>query len=280
MTIIDCQVHAYERNHPGRPWAGTLPGPAEVTGDDMIAAMDAAGVDAAILVSVFSMYRFDPSYALSVWAKHPTRLALVKPVDPADPAVAETIAQWADTDGAVAARVLLTPESTDDPADAGLNRVLTAAGQHDLPINFSCPPRLRLVRELARRHPNTQVVIDHLGMHPTHDANGRPINPFGSLPEVLKFAECDNVAIKVSATCLLSAQPYPFADIWDPLARVFDAFGFERCMWGTDWTRVLSATYREAVDAFRLNDKLSTSDRAKLMGETLSKIYQWTPQKA
>ena len=28
---IDAQVHAYERNHPGRPWAGTLVGPEEMT---------------------------------------------------------------------------------------------------------------------------------------------------------------------------------------------------------------------------------------------------------
>ena len=45
MLTIDAQVHAYERNHPGRPWAGTLPGPSEVTGDGMVAAMDAVGVD-------------------------------------------------------------------------------------------------------------------------------------------------------------------------------------------------------------------------------------------
>ena len=51
MVIIDAQVHAYERDHPGRPWAGVLTGPAEVTGDDMVAAMDAVGVDGAVLVS-------------------------------------------------------------------------------------------------------------------------------------------------------------------------------------------------------------------------------------
>ena len=66
MIKIDAQVHAYERNHPGRPWAATLHGPAAVTGDDMVAAMDAVGVDAAILGSVFTMYQFDPSYALEV----------------------------------------------------------------------------------------------------------------------------------------------------------------------------------------------------------------------
>jgi predicted TIM-barrel fold metal-dependent hydrolase len=66
MVTIDSQVHAYERNHPGRPWAGFLHGPAQVTGDDMVAAMDAVGVDGALLVSPYAMYRFDGSYALEV----------------------------------------------------------------------------------------------------------------------------------------------------------------------------------------------------------------------
>ena len=73
MPTIDSQVHAYERNHPGRPWLGTLQGPAEVTGDQMVAAMDAVGVDGAGLVSPFSMYGYDASYALDVYAAHPGR---------------------------------------------------------------------------------------------------------------------------------------------------------------------------------------------------------------
>ena len=54
MPTIDVQVHAYERNHPGRPWVGHLAGPASVTGDEMVAAMDAVGVDGALLVSPFA----------------------------------------------------------------------------------------------------------------------------------------------------------------------------------------------------------------------------------
>ena len=48
MPTLDAQVHAYERNHPGRPWVGTLYGPAEVTGDQMVAAMDAVRVDGGV----------------------------------------------------------------------------------------------------------------------------------------------------------------------------------------------------------------------------------------
>ena len=101
MPILDSQVHAYERSHPGRPWVGTLYGPAEVTGDQMAAAMDAVGVDGAVLVSPFSMYRYDASYALEVFAAHPDRFRLVKPVDPTDPALLDTIAEWAPTEGTV-----------------------------------------------------------------------------------------------------------------------------------------------------------------------------------
>jgi hypothetical protein len=44
MLTLDAQVHTYERDHPGRPWLGTLYGPAEVTGDQMVAAMDACAM--------------------------------------------------------------------------------------------------------------------------------------------------------------------------------------------------------------------------------------------
>ena len=136
MPIFDSQVHAYERNHPGRPWVGTLQGPAEVTGDQMVAAMDEVGVDGAVLVSPFSMYRYDASYALEVFAKHPTRFRLVKPVDPTDPAVTDTIADWAATKGTVGIRVFLRDTASTDPADPAINRVLAEAGQHSLPVNL------------------------------------------------------------------------------------------------------------------------------------------------
>ncbi len=105
MSIIDVQVHAYERNHPGRPWAGHLAGPEHVTGDEMVAAMDAVGVDGAILVSPFALYQFDASYALEVHAAHPGRFGLVKPVDTTNPGVADVVAKWAATKGAVGIRM-------------------------------------------------------------------------------------------------------------------------------------------------------------------------------
>lgn len=275
MPILDAQVHAYERNHPGRPWVGTLYGPAEVTGDQMVAAMDAVGVDGAILVSPFSMYRFDASYALDVHAAHPRRFRLVKPVDPTDSAVVDTIAGWAATAGAVGIRVFLRDEASTDPADPGINRVLAAAARHSLPVNLACRGRLDQAGGLAARNRNTRLVIDHLGLAQPH-VPPPPAEPFADLPKLLALAAHDNVAVKVSGACTLSREPFPYNDIWDPLGRVFDAFGFDRCMWGTDWTRAVGMlTYKEGVDAFRVTDRLSEAERAALMGQTLQQVYNW-----
>ena len=277
MPTIDAQVHAYERNHPGRPWVGLLHGPPEVTGEQMVAAMDAVGVDGAILVSPFSMYRYDASYALAVHAQHPARFALVKPFDPSDPAVAEAVAAWAATPGAVGARLMLNRDASPDPADPGINRLLAAAGRHSLPVNLLASGRLEQARELAVRHPDTQLVLDHLGL-PQPFEPPPPAQPFADLPEVLALAALPNVAIKITGACTLSHEPFPYPDIWAPLGRIFDAFGLERCLWGTDWTRAVALlTYEQGVEAFRVTDRLSDSDRATLMGDALARIYRWAP---
>src|SRR5579863_1884275 len=127
MTIIDSQVHAYEANSPKRPWRTVPNWPGHVTGDEMVAAMDRVGVDGAIFISPFSMYGYDASYAVEVQRAHPDRLAIVKPVDPDDPAVADVIAEWKDTPGTVGIRIMLPKESGRSPDDPGLDRILRAA---------------------------------------------------------------------------------------------------------------------------------------------------------
>jgi L-fuconolactonase len=279
MQTIDAQVHAYERNHPGRPWAAVLHGPPEVTGDDMVAAMDAVGVDGAILVSPWTMYRWDASYAVAVHAAHPGRFALIKPVDPTDPAVADTIAQWAGTRGAVAIRIMMVQGVSTDAADPGINRVLAAAAWHRLPVNLLCWGRLEQVGQLAARNPGTRLVIDHLGLQQPFEPPP-PAEPFADLPRLLALAAHDNVAVKITGACTLSREPFPYNDLWDPLGRIFDAFGFDRCMWGTDWTRAVGLlSYKQGVEAFRVTTRLSDSERAALMGGTLERIYSWAPSR-
>jgi L-fuconolactonase len=158
------------------------------------------------------MYRYDASYALEVFAAHPGRFRLVKPVDPTDPRVADTIADWATTKGTVGIRVMLRDELSTDPADPGLNRVLAAAARHSLPVNLMCRGRLEQTAQLAARNPNTQLVIDHLGLQQPFEPPP-PAQPFAELPKVLALAAHPNIAIKISGACTLSHEPFPYKDI-------------------------------------------------------------------
>src|SRR5665213_1734129 len=221
MTMIDSQVHAYDANTPKRPWDTVPNWPDHVTGDEMVAAMDKVGVDGAIFISAFSMYRYDASYAVEVQRAHPGRMAIVKPVDPDDPAVADVIADWKNTPGTVGIRIRLIKEDPRAPDDPGLDRIVRAAVRHDFPINVLCWDNL-----------DARFIIDHLGLLQPRVPPAPP-EPWAELPKVLELAKRPNAVIKVSGACTLSRQPYPYPDIWDPLARVFDAWGFDRCLWGT-----------------------------------------------
>jgi predicted TIM-barrel fold metal-dependent hydrolase len=256
MTIIDSQVHAYEANTPKRPWHNVPNWPPHVTGDEMVAAMDKVGVDGAIFISAFSMYRYDASYAVEVQRAHPGRFAIVKPVDPDDPAVDDVIAEWKKTPGAIGIRIMMTkePGRDRDPKDPGLDRIARSAVKHDLPVNVLFWGKLDAGTTLIDRHPDTRFIIDH--------------------------AKRKNAVIKVSGACTLSREPYPFPDIWDPLARVFDAWGLDRCLWGTDWTRANAVVnFEQAVMPFLKTDRLNDTERAMLMGGACAKAYRWSPKK-
>ena len=275
--IIDAQVHAYERDRPERPWQGFLHGPEEVTGDQMVAAMDEVGVDGALLVSPYSMYRYDASYALEVHAKHPNRFGLIRPFDPQAEDVAEQVTEWARLNGTVGARIMLPDPFAYTAEDPGLNRILAAAVQAKLPVNILCWGNPALLGSLAARYPDTQLVLDHLGLRQPFEPPA-PANPFNELPKVLALTQFDNVAIKITGACTLSHEPFPFRDIWEPLKQIFDAFDITRCLWGTDWTRATNLlTYAEGVNAFHEMAFLNADEKELLMGANVARIYNWTP---
>jgi hypothetical protein len=181
MTIIDAQVHAYAANTPERPWRSVPNWPPHVTGDEMVAAMHKVGVDGAIYISPFSMYQYDASYAVGVQRAHPDKFALVKPVNPDDPAVADVIADWKKTPGTVGIRIIMTKESKRAPDDPGFDRILRAAVTNDFPVNVLFWGNIDAGTALIDRHPTcgSSLIISEScsrTCHP-HRRNPGPTSP-------------------------------------------------------------------------------------------------------
>ena len=127
--------------------------------------MDKVGVDGAIFISAFSMYRYDASYAVEVQRAHPGRFAIVKPVDPDDPAVADVVAEWKKTPGAVGIRIMLPKEAKRAPDDPGLDRIAARrrsprfSGQHPVLGQSGC-------RHRADRSPSRDALHHRPSGHP------------------------------------------------------------------------------------------------------------------
>ena len=281
IPTIDSQVHAYERDRPERPWSGTLAGPDEVTGDDMVAAMDAVGVDGALLVSPFSML------PLRCPLCHRSPREAPAPLRP-DQAVRSAVGGDCRTDGGV-----------DRYAGCGRSpsHALVRVVPGGSPGGQSHPRRRRPGRDTRECHVlgPTASVPGSGPPQPRHPVGRRPRGPGATLRAtrptgpVCGPAQCalargtrqrgDQDRPTHSGACTLSHRPFPYPDIWEPLGRIFEAFGLGRCMWGTDWTRAVNLlTYEQGVEAFRVTDQLSDSERAELMGGTLGKIYNWSPR--
>src|SRR5215470_3384665 len=193
--IIDSQVHAYEANTPKRPWKSQRNWPPSATGDETVAAMDKLGIDGAIFISAASLYGYDGSYAVEVQRKHPGRFAIIKPVDPEDPAVAEVIADWKKTPGTVGIRIMMRKDVGRDMTHPGVERVVRAAAKHDFPVNLSCAGNLDGATALVGHYPDTRFIIDHLGLMQPRTPPAPP-EPWAELPKLLALAKRKNVVVK------------------------------------------------------------------------------------
>ena len=196
-----------------------------------------------------------------------------------DENVADVIAKWKETQGAVGIRIFLREEEKRAADHPGLDRICRAAVRYDLPLNFLFWGRVDDGMKIIDRHPETRFIVDHLGLLQPR-VPPAPAEPWADLPKILDLAKRPNAVIKISGACTLSKQPYPFPDIWDPLKRIFNAWGFERCLWGTDWTRAFAVVnYENAVKPFLETKTLSDSERAMLMGGACAKAYGWSPKR-
>jgi L-fuconolactonase len=265
-VIVDAQVHIFEANQPGRPWAGgghsLRP---ELTTEQLLVMMDEAGVDEAVLVSAWSNYRFDPSYALQAADAHPERFTVVAPVDPDRPDMDEFVSHWKTLPNTVGLRQMLLAEAEAERTGVGGDSLLAAAERHGVPLCVEARGKVARIAPMAAAHPELRLVVDHLGL----------IDGFHDLPVLLSLAEYPNVYVKATGVPTLSAEPYPFADIWPALEQIFEAFTLQRVMWGTDWTRTTDVlSMRESVTSFTESGRLSAGDREQLMATTAKSVFR------
>jgi L-fuconolactonase len=138
------------------------------------------------------------------------------------------------------------------------------------------PRHLEALRVLAGRHTALSIIIDHGAKPQIRDGLSARHGFAGWAPSMSLFADQPNVACKLSGL-LTEARPGATLDQLRPyLDHLFEVFGSERLMWGSDWPVVeLAAPYSawaSLCDAWLSGH--SETDRARILGGTARRIYR------
>jgi predicted TIM-barrel fold metal-dependent hydrolase len=269
-SIVDAHVHVWKRD-PAYPFAAeTKDAPREdALPDTLLRLMHAHGVDHTVIVHVI-YYRWDCRYTAAVLRQYPQRFLGVCRVDPQSPQAAEDLAVWV---RAGFHGVRLSPSAGAEGDWIGdqrqMDSIATRAAALGIPLCILCPTaRLADVQHLIARHQDRlDICIDHMA--------DCPIDRPDELKKLLALAAYRRVYIKLSHLWSLSRQEYPYRDTHDQVRRLYDAFGPDRLMWGSDWPLVerycgygrALALYREEIEF------LSDDDRRWILGGTARRLW-------
>jgi L-fuconolactonase len=233
--------------------------------------MAEAGVDRVVLVPPL----WDPdgnAYSLSLAQAEPETFSVMGLIerDVADPA--QRLRTWRNQPGMRGVRFLFNTDERAAPLHAGdFDAVWPVAQELDLVVALLIPGAMNVVDRIATQNPSLKIIVDHLGV--PRGATGP--GAFDHLPDLLALAKHRNVYVKAVGVGDYALDPYPFRSLDGVLRRVFDAFGSERVMWGSDLSRLHHA-YRESVSHFcETLSWLSGDDLERVMGKNIRALLDW-----
>jgi predicted TIM-barrel fold metal-dependent hydrolase len=274
-VIVDAQIHLWGPNSPTLPWVPNVPPqmPEPFTIERALPLMDEAGVDRAIVVPP-SWVGDRNDYALEAARRYPGRFAVMGRLPLNKPDAAAQLPKWKDQPGMLGVRALFLGGSERWLTDGTADWFWPAAEKAGLPVMVLAGNGAEGFFRVADRHPQLQLIIDHMGITVAAVRAGRVPEVIG---QVERLARYPNVSVKLSAVPNLSSQPYPFADFYDHIQRLFNAYGPQRSYWGTDITNGFAkATYRQRVTHFTETLKfLSEGDKDWVMGRALLVRLKW-----
>ena len=276
--IVDTHVHVWEIDPPKYPIGPTSPNwnsyPDEPgTADELLAEMDAHGVDWTVLVQT-SWSTWDNGYIADSVERFPNRFIGHGLIDPQDPNNAEQVRYWITDRGLVGFRfhpmyypdekILLTRQNEamwEEIASLG------AVIQFHLRAEFADQ-----VAVIADRHPSLKLILDHMG-YPQIDADEGEFQP------IVDLAQHKNICLKLSDVAGRSSQDFPYTDVHPFIKKLVGAFGAERMVWGTGYPghHRLKHNWPTLDQELRLVQEglpfLNGVQRERILGGTASEIW-------
>lgn len=254
--IIDAHTHVWEC------WPDATADPGQGVAEQLIHAMDSAGVDQAIVVCTAKGQNLDNnSYVFQSAKRFPGRLIPFADVD----------SFWAPTHQQQGGAARLRDAKSRYPGLCGIshytdyrtydrsywsspegNAFFSCAEELGLIISLPVYPREHSsLARLAERHPGLIFLCHHLG-----GVRRLGDRPDESMRLILASSRMPNIWIKVCGFHHLTARhwEYPFSDQLGWLQQIYEGYGADRLVWGSDFPVCLSGvTYRQSLEVLRIH---------------------------
>lgn len=239
--------------------------------EQLVAAMDEAGVDKAAIVQSSTTYGFDNSYLADAIADRRDRFTGVFSVDITAADAPDRIRYWVDR--GLSGLRLFAAGSTVKGDQSWIAAPSTYAAwkyceEIDLPVAISMRQEaLRHLFDVMERFPRVRIVIDHLLLSPVADGP-----PYAASSGLFSLAKHPNVFLKLTTNNVRRsknglATPETF------FGQLVETFGSGRIAWGSNFPNepgTLVQHVREAQEALAF---LPETDRENIFCRTAMRLY-------
>jgi predicted TIM-barrel fold metal-dependent hydrolase len=270
FAIIDPHVHVWKHD-PKYPFAPGAHVPPEDRAPEMLLElMKANNVARTVIIQVIH-YKWDNSFLADVLKQYPQYFKGVARVNPEDPAAPDHLSELMKKPGFHGVRISPSGNESGDWIKGPLMPPLwKRCDELKVPMTVLAPVgRIPDVEKLIAKYPDLTVVIDHMADCP-------PDQP-DQIAKLLALEKYPKVVIKVSHTWSLSKEEFPYKDSQTLVKKLYDKFGPQRLMWGTDWPICLAkCSYAQTLSMVRdqmsfLNDE----DKHWMMNKTIQKVWNF-----
>lgn len=243
----------------------------QVTAEAMVAAMDEAGIASSALVQAATCYGYNNAYVADAVKRYPDRFTAVATIDVlADDAVV-VMKGWMER-GITGLRLYTGGSKLEFDFswlnDARSFPVWEYAGTAGLPICIQArAPAFPIVAELARRFPQTRIVLDHLARMDTTDGP-----PYAAAAPLFELAAYPNIYLKVTPRSFdLAASGKASPETFFP--KLVSAFGANRIAFGSNYP-ASKGTLRQIVERAKDNfSSLTPEEQNWILGGTAETLY-------
>jgi predicted TIM-barrel fold metal-dependent hydrolase len=280
--IIDTHIHLFSSDSRRFPFSTQAPyQPAPAPLEQYLDFLHQSKIDHVVLVHP-EPYQDDHSYLEYCFAHESSKglfkgTCLFDPIAPATPARMEELMRR-NPGRIVALRIheMGAPGSPPthsgtitnrDMRDPAMSRTWDKAQELGLAIEMHFLPYYApQIGNLARQHPGTPVILDHLG----RAGMGTP----EEYEQVLALAKLPHSYMKISGINYSSKEKAPFRDARPMVMRAYEAFGPDRLLWGGLGHNM--AEFKTAIEVFdTMFNGVPESDKAKIRGLNAKMLFHW-----